>query len=110
MRKRFRMSLPTSDLSTVGGTDSLLHPGNFPVGSLESRAAARTMVRPNQLRTGDEGMLKCGCMFFVVNIEDSKGNPTGKVRMVILPVTFSDAMTHVCDYEIVSNKTPWNKG
>ena len=39
MAKRFKMNLTTRDLSALGGTDSL-HPASFPLGSIESRAAA----------------------------------------------------------------------
>jgi hypothetical protein len=109
MRKRFKMNLTTSDLLPVGGTDSLPHPGNFPVGSPESRAAARAMIRPDQLRAGDEGTLKCGCCFCVFNDVDSHGDPTGKVLKMIIPTRFSDGMTHVHDHEIVSNKMLWDR-
>lgn len=103
MRKRFRMNLTTSDLSTVGGTDSIPHPANFPVGSVESRAAARAMIRPDHPRAGDEGTFKCGCFFFWANKEEK--DATRGMLQIIMPGSgrLSDP-THVCDHEIVSNK------
>jgi hypothetical protein len=64
MAKRFKMNLRTGDLSELGSTDSLPHPGNFPLGSIESRTAARAMIRPDRLRAGDSGTEKDGSWWF----------------------------------------------
>jgi hypothetical protein len=102
MSKRFRMNLTTGDLSTASGTDPLPHPGNFPVGSVESRAAARAMIRPDRPRAGDEGTFKCGCFFFMIN--KAEGDQTGGLVQIIMPGDGRWDDKHICDYEIVSNK------
>jgi hypothetical protein len=81
--KRFKMNLTTGDLSALGGTDSLPHPANFPLGSVESRAAARAMIQPDRMRAGDRGTEADGSWWFVVNNEE-----TGGVTQIIFPCCF----------------------
>jgi hypothetical protein len=54
----------------LGGTDSVSHPGSFPLGSLESRVAARAMIGPDRLRAGDTGVEKDGSSWVVIHDED----------------------------------------
>jgi hypothetical protein len=60
-------------------TESEPHPGNFPLGSVESRAAARSMIRPGKLRAGDTGNTEEGHYYVVVR--DPK--TCGLLRVVI---------------------------
>ena len=85
--KRFKMNLTTGDLSALSGTDSLPHPGDFPLGSPESRAAARAMIQPDRMRAGDRGTEPDGSWWFVVNNEE-----TGGVTQIIFPKDFSGGM------------------
>jgi hypothetical protein len=84
--KRFKMNLTTADLSALGGTDSL-HPASFPLGSVESRAAARAMIQPDRMRAGDRGTEADGSWWFVVNNEE-----TGGVTQIVFPKDFSGGM------------------
>jgi len=54
---------------SLPATLSSLHPADFPVGSVESRAAARALLGPGQLRAGDQGDTEDGGSYIVV-----KGN------------------------------------
>jgi hypothetical protein len=77
------MNLTTADLSALRGTDSL-HPASFPLGSVESRAAARAMIQPDRMRAGDRGTEPDGSWWSVVNNEE-----TGGVTQIIFPKDFS---------------------
>lgn len=87
MAKRFKMNLTTGDLLALGGTDSLPHPANFPLGSVESRAAARAMIQPDRMRAGDRGTEADGSWWFVVNNEE-----TGGLTQIVFPKDFSGGM------------------
>lgn len=84
MAKRFKMNLTTGDLSPLGGTNPPPHPGNFPLGSIESRAAARAMIGPERMRAGDRGTEADGSWWFVVTNEE-----TGGLTQVVFPKDFS---------------------
>lgn len=45
-------------------TVSSFHPVDFPLGSVESRAAARAMIRPGELRAGDKGKTEDGGLVY----------------------------------------------
>jgi hypothetical protein len=81
--KRFKMNLTTADLSALGGTDSQPHPANYPLGSVESRAAARAMIQPDRMRAGDLGTEADGSWWSVVNNEE-----TGGVTQIVFPCCF----------------------
>ena len=83
MAKRFKMNLTTGDLLPLGGTDSLPHPANYPLGSVESRAAARAMIQPDRMRAGDRGTEPDGSWWSIVNNEE-----TGGVTQVVFPCCF----------------------
>jgi len=51
---------------SLPATLSSLHPADFPVGSVESRAAARALLGPGQLRAGDQGDTEDGGWYIVV--------------------------------------------
>ena len=51
---------------SLPATPSSLHPADFPVGSVESRAAARALLGPGQLRAGDQGDTEDGGWYMVV--------------------------------------------
>lgn len=103
MAKHFKMNLATGDFSPLGGTDSLPHPGNFPLGSVESRAAARVMIATGRLRAGDRGTFKCGCTFFVASKRGGQGTETGALVQIVLDWgTLIEG--HVHDYSIVDAK------
>lgn len=89
MAKRLKMNLKTGELVELGGTDSLPHPGNFPLGSVESRAAARAIVAAGRLRPGDKGSFKCGCTWLVARKIDSEGRELSSVVQIIFPKDFS---------------------
>lgn len=57
-------------------TNLLPQPANFPLGSRESRAAARAMVRPGELREGDQG--RTAGVWWTI----SKDEETGSLRVV----------------------------
>jgi len=99
MAKRLKMNLGTDEVSELSGTDLLPHPGNFPLGSAESRAAARAVVASGRLRAGDQGRFKCGCRFVVVAKQSSRGQETGQTVQVILDVGELSAK-HTHDYEV----------
>lgn len=103
MAKRLKMSLRDGEVVELGDTDSLPHPANFPLGSIESRAAARAVVATGRLRPGDRGTFKCGCSYFVVSKTNAKGEETSGTVQMILPKDFSNLMKeHVHDYEVVA--------
>ena len=62
-------------------TLSLLHPGDFPVGSVESRAAARAMLGPGQLRAGDQGDTEDGGWYIVLK---GKGDDPENPRALVI--------------------------
>lgn len=67
-------------------TVSKLHPADFPIGSVESRAAARSMVRVGELRAGDRGEIE-GVYYIVVKTRwDKDGGPI----VVVLPRKLSE--------------------
>ena len=59
-------------------TDLLPHPGNFPLCSVESRAAARAMSRPGEVREGDKGRTEDGSFWQI-----TKDNATQRLRVVV---------------------------
>jgi hypothetical protein len=83
MAKRFKMNLTTADPSPLGGTNPPPHPGNFPLGSIESRAAARAMIGPERMRAGDRGTEADGSWWVVVNNEETEG-----VTQIVFPCCF----------------------
>lgn len=87
MANRFKINLTTADLSPLGGTNPAPHPGNFPLGSIESRAAARAMIGPERMRAGDRGTEADGSWWFVVNNEQ-----TGGLTQIVFPKDFSGGM------------------
>lgn len=70
----------------VPATVSGPHPADFPLGSIESRAAARAMMRPDRLRAGDKGTLDDGCTYIVVP-DSSRG---GKLMQIVFPRSFTE--------------------
>ena len=104
MTKRFKMNLRTGDVAELGGTDSLPHPGNFPLGSIESRAAARAIVAAGRFRPGDRGTFRCGCTFVMVQKQNAEGHELKGFVQIIFPKDFgpeSTAQEHVHDFEVV---------
>jgi hypothetical protein len=104
MTKRFKMNLQTGDVTELGGTDSLPHPGNFPLGSIESRAAARAIIASGRFRSGDRGTFRCGCTFIVVGKQDAEGREMKGMVQIILPKDFSPENTtkqHMHDFEVL---------
>jgi hypothetical protein len=80
MAKLLKMNRGTGEL---GGTDSLPHPGDFPLGSVESRAAARAMIRPDRPRAGDEGVTEDGrCYMWLTRVPDK---PESGLMQLIFP-------------------------
>ena len=63
MAKRNKLNKKKNKLDELTATESLPNPGNFPVGSLQSRAAARTLA--SRERDGDQGMTKDGLSYIV---------------------------------------------
>jgi hypothetical protein len=82
MTKRPGSNGKPKPLSDLPATDSRLHPGNFPIGSLESRAAARAFIRPGHLRAGDRGT-DADSFWWVIRDEES-----GRLIKIIFPRTF----------------------
>jgi hypothetical protein len=104
MTKRLKMNLRAGDVTELGGTESLPHPGNFPLGSVESRAAARAIIAAGRFRSGDRGTFRCGCTFLVVQKQDAEGHEMKGLVQMIFPKDFSPENTtkeHVHDYEVV---------
>lgn len=103
MAKRLRMNLRTGDVAELGGTESLPHPGSFPLGSIESRAAARAIVAAGRFRSGDRGTFRCGCIFVVVSKQDAEGNELKGMVQIIFPKEFAESALkeHVHDFEVV---------
>lgn len=64
-------------------TVSSLHPADFPLGSVESRAAARAMIRPGELRAGDKGKTEDGGWYLVI-----RENPNDPEDRRLLVITF----------------------
>jgi len=62
-------------------TLSLLHPADFPVGSVESRAAARALLGPGELRAGDQGDTEDGGFYTVVK---GKGDDPEDPRSLVI--------------------------
>jgi len=62
-------------------TLSSLHPADFPVGSVESRAAARALLGPGQLRAGDQGDTEDGGWYLVVK---GKGDDPQDPRALVI--------------------------
>lgn len=60
-------------------TSSLPRPEDFPVGSVESRAAARLVVQQGGLRENDEGVTEEGHPYFV--FKDPKTHQLMKIIM-----------------------------
>jgi hypothetical protein len=63
MTKRNKLNEKKKKLNELTATESLPNPGNFPVGSLQSRAAARTLA--SREREGDQGMTEDGRSYVV---------------------------------------------
>jgi hypothetical protein len=80
MAKVLKMNRGTRDL---GDTNPPPHPGSFPLGSVESRAAARAMIGPDRLRAGDRGTEPDGSWWFAANNEE-----TGGVLQIVFPCCF----------------------
>jgi hypothetical protein len=104
MAKRQKSNGPTTELSELAGTDLSAHPANFPLGSLQSRAAARALIVARPWRAGDCGTFKCGCTYWVVAKSDDNGRPTGRLIQMIFPKSFADVPVpgqpdHVHDFE-----------
>lgn len=70
-------------------TVSTLHPADFPIGSAESRAAARALLRPGRLRAGDQGKTEEGGFYIIVkkNPSDPKDS---RLLKIIFPATLSE--------------------
>ena len=66
MAKRPKLNSRNEGRGELTATESEPHPGNYPLGSVESRAAARAMIRPGRLRDGDEGYTEKGLRYVVV--------------------------------------------
>jgi len=73
---------------SLPATLSSLHPADFPVGSVESRAAARALLRPGQLRAGDEGDTEDGGWYIVVK---GKGDDPQDPRALV--ITFPKSLS-----------------
>ena len=104
MRKGFKMNLRTGDVAELGGTDSLPHPGNFPLGSIESRAAARAIIAAGRFRNGDRGSFRCGCSYTVLGKLDSEGRELKGMMQIIFPKDWSPESLlseHVHNFEVV---------
>ena len=89
MAKHLKMNLKTGEVVELSGTDSLPHPGNFPLGSPESRAAARAMARPGRVRVGDEGISEDGQPYFAC------ATAFGRPVQVVLPCCFPAALVQI---------------
>lgn len=89
MPKRFRSNQEAGEPKDLPATGSAPHPGNFPLGSVESRAAARAMIRPGRLRAGDKGTFPCGCWYVVTT------KPGGGVLQIVFPASFGSIDKHV---------------
>jgi hypothetical protein len=63
MAKRNKLKEKKKKLDELTATESLPNPGNFPVGSLQSRAAARTLA--SRERDGDQGTTEDGWPYIV---------------------------------------------
>lgn len=63
MAKRRKLNETKKKFDELTATESLPNPGNFPVGSLQSRAAARTLARRE--RDGDQGVTEDGLSYVV---------------------------------------------
>ena len=105
MTKRRKMNLQDDDPAELAGTDLSAHPANFPLGSLQSRAAARALLAVGRFRGGDSGTFKCGCTFLVVAKTDERGHETGRNVQIIFPKSFAvipvgDDPEHVHDFEV----------
>ena len=98
MANRFKMNLTTTDLSPLGGTNPPPHPSSFPLGSLESRAAARAMIGPERMRAGDRGTEADGSWWFVVN-----NGETGGLLQIVFPKDFSGGT--LCPIQIALSLT-----
>ena len=104
MTKHLKMNLRTGDVTELGGTESLPHPGNFPLGSIESRAAARALIAAGRFRSGDHGTFRCGCTFSMIGKQDSEGRDLKGLMQIILPRDFSPEnilKEHMHDFEVV---------
>jgi hypothetical protein len=104
MSKRFKMNLNTGDVAELGGTDSLPHPGSFPLGSIESRAAARAIIAAGRFRNGDRGTFRCGCSYTVLGKLDSEGRESKGAVQIVFPKDWSvERLTgeHVHNFEVV---------
>jgi hypothetical protein len=63
MAKRNKLNEKKKKLDELTATESLPNPGSFPVGSLQSRAAARTLA--SRERAGDQGVTEDGWPYIV---------------------------------------------
>lgn len=81
MIKRPESNGKGSEAGDLPATVSSLHPADFPLGSVESRAAARAMIRPGELREGDKGKTEDGGWYVVI-----KKNPDdpGDRRLLVI--------------------------
>lgn len=87
MAKLLKMPHGTKALGGTDFADSAPHPGNFPLGSVESRAAARAMIGPDRMRAGDRGVEKDGSWWFVIHDEQ-----TDRLVQIVFPKDFSGGM------------------
>jgi len=105
MAKRLNMNLQTGEVTDSAGTDFGVHPANFPLGSIESRAAARALIAAGRWRAGDTGTFKCGCCFMVTEAHNNKGRPSGRLVQFIFPKSWVDVpltgeAEHGHDFEV----------
>jgi hypothetical protein len=82
MAKRLKLNLGTGELTELGGTDLLPHPASFPLGSAESRAAARAMIGPDRMRRGDTGVTEEGNVWMVV-ARDQEKPELGLIQLIL---------------------------
>lgn len=91
MVKSRESKLTSSADARLAATVSTLHPADFPIGSAESRAAARAMLRPGQLRAGDKGVTEEGEPYLVVKKKpDDPRDP--RLLIIVLPRNLRDLM------------------
>lgn len=76
MAKGRKLNEKKKKLGELTATESLPNPGNFPVGSLQSRAAARTLA--SRERDGDQGVTEDGWPYIVFRDE------TGSLRRLVI--------------------------
>lgn len=68
----------------LSATASVVHPADFPVGSLESRAAARTLLR--KLRPGDQGATEDGGWYLCIGPHGHDPRPI----VIVFPKSLRD--------------------